>query len=89
MSGVAATIKVMPADADTDLNVLKDKIKKAVPASGKLNGEIIEQPIAFGLKALIVTVIVEDDEGGIEPVEEAFNAIPEAESVSVINLDRL
>lgn len=89
MSGVAATIKVMPADADTDLNVLKEAIKAAIPASGKLNGEIVEQPIAFGLKALIVTVIVEDDEGGIEPVEDALNAIPEAESVSVINLDRL
>ncbi|WNY24424.1 hypothetical protein MmiHf6_17600 [Methanimicrococcus hongohii] len=89
MSGVAATIKVMPADADTDLNALKEAIKAAMPAGGKINGEIVEQPIAFGLKALIVTVIVEDDEGGIEPVEDAFNAIPEAESVSVINLDRL
>jgi len=89
MSGVAATIKIMPADADTDLNVLKDKIKAAIPASGRLNGEIEEKPIAFGLKALIATIIVEDDEGGIDPVEEALNAIDEAESVSVINLDRL
>ena len=48
MSGVAATIKIMPADADTDLNVLKDKIKAAIPASGRLNGEIEEKPIAFG-----------------------------------------
>ncbi len=89
MSGVAATIKVMPADADTDLNALKEAIKAAIPASGKLNGEIIEQPIAFGLKALMVTVIVEDDEGGIEPVEDALNALPDAESVSVVNLDRI
>ena len=89
MSGVAATIKVMPADADTDLNMLKDKIRAAVPKGGQINGEIVEQPIAFGLKALIVTIIVEDDEGGIEPVEDAFNAIPEAESVSVTNLDRI
>lgn len=89
MSGVAATIKVMPADADTDLNALKEAIKAAMPASAKLNGEIVEQPIAFGLKALMVTVIVEDDEGGIEPVEDALNALPEAESVSVVNLDRI
>jgi translation elongation factor aEF-1 beta len=89
MSGVAATIKIMPADADTDLNMLKEKIIAAIPASGKLNGEIEEQPIAFGLKALIATIIVEDDEGGIEPVEEALNQIAEAESVSVINLDRI
>ncbi|MDY0292939.1 MAG: elongation factor 1-beta [Desulfuromonadaceae bacterium] len=89
MSGVAATIKVMPADAETDLNALKEAIIAAIPASGQIHGEIIEQPIAFGLKALMVTVIVEDDEGGIEPVEDALNAIPEAESVSVVNLDRI
>jgi translation elongation factor aEF-1 beta len=89
MSGVAATIKVMPADADTDLNDLKNKIREAIPASGQINGEIVEQPIAFGLKALIVTIVVEDDEGGIDPIEEALNAIPEAESVSVTNLDRI
>ncbi|MCL2863205.1 MAG: elongation factor 1-beta [Methanimicrococcus sp.] len=89
MSGVAATIKVMPAEADTDLNMLKEKIKEVMPACGKINGEIREEPIAFGLKALMVTVIVKDDEGGIEPVEDALNTIPEAESVSVVNLDRI
>jgi elongation factor 1-beta len=89
MSGVAAEIKVMPAEADTDLNVLKEKLKAAVPAGAKINGEITEKPIAFGLKALMLTVIVEDGEGGIEPVEEAFSAIEEAESVSIVNLDRL
>ncbi|MCL2141872.1 MAG: elongation factor 1-beta [Methanimicrococcus sp.] len=89
MSGVAAEIKVMPADADTDLNVLKEKLKAAVPAGARINGEITEKPIAFGLKALMLTVVVEDGEGGIEPVEDAFNAVPEAESVSIVNLDRL
>jgi elongation factor 1-beta len=89
MSGVAATIKVMPADADTDLNALKEAITAAMPANGKINGEIVERPIAFGLKALIVTVIVKDDEGGVEAVEDALNQIPEAESVSVENLDRI
>jgi elongation factor 1-beta len=89
MSGVAATIKVMPADADTDLNVLKEAIKAAMPAGGKIHGEIIEQPIAFGLKALIVTVIVQDDEGGVEAIEDALSQIPEAEGISVTNLDRI
>jgi elongation factor 1-beta len=89
MSGVAATIKVMPADAETDLNTLKEAIKASIPANGKLNGDIVEQPIAFGLKALIVTVIVQDEEGGVESVEDALNQIPEAESVSVTNLDRI
>ncbi|MDR0767953.1 MAG: elongation factor 1-beta [Methanosarcinales archaeon] len=89
MSGVAATIKVMPADAETDLNVLKEAIKAAMPAGGKINGEIVEQPIAFGLKALIVTVIVQDDEGGVEAIEDALGQIPEAEGISVTNLDRI
>ena len=89
MSDVAATIKVMPADAETDLNVLKEAIKAAIPANGKIHGDIVEQPIAFGLKALIVTVIVKDEEGGVEAVEDALNQIPEAESISVTGLDRV
>ncbi|NLI62688.1 MAG: elongation factor 1-beta [Methanosarcinaceae archaeon] len=89
MSLVAVQMKVMPESADTDMGVLKEKIINNMPKSAKLNGEIEEEPIAFGLKALIVTVLVEDDEGGVESVEEAINAIPEAESIQIITMTRI
>ncbi|WNY26837.1 elongation factor 1-beta [Methanolapillus ohkumae] len=89
MSGVAAKFKIMPEDVDTDLNALKQKIKSALPAGATLNGEIVEQPIAFGLKALIVTVIVEDGEGGTETVEAEFEKIPGVAGFQILELDRI
>ena len=47
------------------------------------------QPIAFGLKALILTVIVEDKEGGTEAVEASISEIDEVESVQVVAVTRM
>ncbi len=88
MGDVAAKIKVMPESIETDLAELKEKLKAAIPKGADLHGDIVEEPIAFGLKALIVTLIVNDQEGGTEAVEEAFAQIPGAESVQVIDVNR-
>lgn len=89
MGDVAAKIKVMPESVDTDLVQLKEKLKAVIPAGAELHGDIVEEPIAFGLKALIVTLIVNDQEGGTEAVEEAFAKIPGAENVQVVEAYRI
>ena len=89
MGDVAAKIKVMPESVDTDLAELKEKLKAAIPGGADLYGDIVEEPIAFGLKALIVTLIVNDQEGGTEAVEEAFAKIPGAENVQVVDVYRI
>ncbi|HHV23377.1 MAG: elongation factor 1-beta [Methanosarcina sp.] len=83
MGDVAAKIKVMPEGVETDLVELKEKLKAVIPAGADLHEDIVEEPIAFGLKALIVTLIVNDEEGGTEAVEEAFAKIPGVENVQV------
>ena len=88
MGGVAAKIKIMPAGVETDLEALKESIKAAVPEGAELVGEIVEEPVAFGLKALIVMIMVDDGEGGTEPTENAFAAIPDIENVKVIEVGR-
>lgn len=88
MGDVAAKIKIMPAGVDTDLEALKGRLEAVVPEGAKLR-TFSEEPIAFGLKAIIALVLVGDMEGGTEPVEEAFAAVDEVESVSVVELGRL
>lgn len=88
MGDVAAKIKVMPAGVDTDLEALKTRLEAAVPEGARLR-TFSEEPIAFGLKAVIALVLVGDMEGGTEQVEEAFAAVDEVESVSVMELGRL
>jgi elongation factor 1-beta len=88
MGEVAAKMKIMPESVDTNLVELKEKIKGAIPVGADLHGDIIEEPIAFGLKALIVTLIVNDREGGTEAVEEAFAKVPGVENIQVLELYR-
>ncbi len=86
--GVIVKIRIMPSSPDTDLEKLKENIKAVVPKDAKLC-EMGEEPIAFGLKAIIAVVTVGDVEGGTERVEEAFTKVEGVEGVQVISLDRI
>jgi len=88
MGEVAARIKVMPSGMDVNLNKLKEALTKVIPAGARVHG-FSEEPVAFGLKALIVVVKVGDIEGGTEKVEEAFSKVKGVESVSVDELGRM
>ncbi|MDO9516455.1 MAG: elongation factor 1-beta [Methanosarcinaceae archaeon] len=87
MGEVAATIKIMPESTDTDLVDLKIKLEAVLPKGSEIYSSK-EEPIAFGLKALILVVLVGDLEGGTEQVEEAFAAVPGVESVQITELGR-
>jgi elongation factor 1-beta len=87
MGDVAATIKIMPVGVDVDLEALKDRLVAVLP-EGAAYGTHEEQPIAFGLKAIVMVVIVGDLEGGTDSVEEAFAAVEGVESVQVTEVGR-
>ncbi|MFA4955966.1 MAG: elongation factor 1-beta [Candidatus Methanoperedens sp.] len=88
MGEVAARIKIMPSGMDVDLNKLKEALTKVVPAGARVHA-FSEEPVAFGLKALIAVIKVGDIEGGTEKVEEAFSKVKGVESVSVDELGRM
>ena len=88
MGKVAAAIKVMPNDPDVDLDQLQEALEQSLPEGAKING-VERDDVAFGLTALIPTVIVPDDAGGTEAVEEAFTKVDHVESVSVEDVGRL
>ena len=88
MGKVAAAIKVMPEDPEVDLDGLQDRLEQVLPEGAKIEG-FKRDDVAFGLVALIPTVIVPDDAGGTEAVEEAFTEVEDVESVSVEDVGRL
>jgi elongation factor 1-beta len=72
----------MPESVDVDLTRLREAMKRALPGIQ----EIREEPIAFGLKALKIAVVVGDDEGGTDALEAALlqiNGISSAETIAV------
>ena len=88
MSDVAASLKVMPESPEIDLDDLEDRLEGALPEGARING-FSRDDVAFGLVALLPTVIVPDDAGGTEAVEEEFAAVEGVESVSVEEVGRL
>ena len=88
MGKVAAKIKVMPNSPDIDLDDLQERLEQSLPEGAKING-FERDDVAFGLVALLPTVIVPDDAGGTEAVEEAFSGVDDVESVSVENVGRI
>ncbi|MFB6131778.1 MAG: elongation factor 1-beta [Halanaeroarchaeum sp.] len=88
MGKVAAVMKVMPNSPDLDLDDLQDRLETALPEGAKINS-VETEDVAFGLVALLPTVIVPDDAGGTESVEEAFSTVEGVESVSVEEVGRI
>ena len=74
MGDVAVVLKVLPESADVSMEDLLDKIREKIKPLCEINKSYLEE-IGFGLKAIKFEVIVPDEEGKIDRVEEAISAI--------------
>jgi len=88
MGKVAAKIKIMPQSPDVDLDDLQDRLEGALPEGAKIKG-FERDDVAFGLVALFPTVIIPDEAGGTDAVEDAFAEVDGVESVDVDTVGRL
>ena len=89
MATAGIQFKIMPEGLDTDLETLKTKIKTTIETfeSGVFN-DTKEEPIAFGLKALIITIALSEDEES-DNVETALSEIEGVSSVEMIDYRRV
>ena len=88
MGEVVATIKLMPESPEMDLAKVKAEIKSSIPENTELHS-MEEEPIAFGLVAINLMVVVDDAEGGTEQIEENLSKIDEIASVEGVVVRRL
>jgi elongation factor 1-beta len=88
MGEVVATIKLMPESPEMDVEKVKAEVKRSIPENTELHS-IEEEPIAFGLVALNVMVVVDDAEGGTEQIEENLSKIEDVASIEVVDVRRL
>ena len=81
-------IKIMPTSLDIDLEEIKNRAREIIK---KNKGERIvfeEEPIAFGLKAIIVNFEQEEGDAELEPIEEEINKLLNVNSVEVVDIRR-
>ncbi|HLD04987.1 MAG TPA: elongation factor 1-beta [Candidatus Nanoarchaeia archaeon] len=89
MATVVITFKIMPESPEIDLSAVEKQAKDKILAHagpGDTKTEI--EPIAFGLKALKITFLMDEQKGGTEPLEEQVNTIEGVQSCEVIDVRR-
>jgi len=80
MGKVMLTYKIMPEGTESDLNRIKEDIKGIVEEHGTFKGSN-EEEVAFGLKAIIARIVIPDEGGIVDKIEEKLKEIEEVQSV--------
>lgn len=89
MSRVVISLKIFPSDVTIDLSLLKRKIEKGLPGYASVY-RFVEEPIAFGLTALIVHIVIpEEKSGGLDEIEKGLHRIDEISEIETLMVRRV
>lgn len=89
MANAIVTIKIMPEDPSIDLKKIEHQALKEIEHfAGKGDTKIEIEPIAFGLKAIKITFIVDEKLGGPDVLERKIEEIEGVNSVETIDVRR-
>ena len=87
MGTVNIKVKIMPSSPGADLKKIQGDAKKIVEREGGKGCVFEEEPIAFGLKAVIATFAF-PEEKPLEWVEKSLGKIKDVNSVQIIDMRR-
>ncbi len=82
MGKSAVQYKIMPESLDVDLKNLEKEAKETIEKMGGVFSASEEQPIAFGLKALIVSLAYPEE----KEIDELGNALGDISGVSSVEM---
>lgn len=84
MGKISVVLKIMPEDAETDLEKIKEQVRDRIDVE-----DMGEEEVAFGLKAVKVSTITTDEEGGTDHVENQLEDIEDVQSIEIVHFDKL
>lgn len=90
MGRLIAVFRLMPEGVEVDIEGIKAEVKKVTPKGAELQGWQVK-PVAFGLNALDVTLVMNDEQEDVstDKIEEAYSGIPGVGSVQCTDVGRL
>ncbi|RLI11223.1 elongation factor 1-beta [Candidatus Bathyarchaeota archaeon] len=89
MAKVLVSLKIFPSDVTVDLEDLKKKIEDCLPDFASVY-KFEEEPVAFGLVAVIAHLLLpEDKAGGLNEVEEALKKVDEIGNLQTLTIRRV
>lgn len=78
----------MPESPEVDLSTLEHAVSEKVKTFGCEVGKTEIQPVAFGLKALIIMFVMDEKRGSTDELEAQLATIPHINSVQCIDVRR-
>ncbi|MBW2994617.1 elongation factor 1-beta [Candidatus Woesearchaeota archaeon] len=95
MAKIIVTFKIMPEGPDVDLTKISEQAKEKIASfvggdydpESDLKISIVD--VAFGLKALDIKAILDEEKGGTEKLEKEFKDLDGVKSVEVIDVRRI
>ena len=87
MARLVARIRIMPAEAESNLDAVVQSMKTSMPQGMEMKDHAIE-PIAFGLKAIVGDFFLEDAEGQMDKLENSIKNIDGVGEIEVMNISR-
>ena len=88
MGKIVIAYKIFPSEAGIDFEVLKEKIKKQLTDVASIQ-QFAEEPIAFGLCALKVNMVIPEKEGILDKTEKLITDIEEVGQIQTLGMTRL
>ena len=88
MGSYVIRLKVLPQDTSTEHQKIVDSVAGALPQQARIRGHKIE-PIAFGLSAVIIDVVVPEEEGVIDRVEQVVSTAPLVGQYELLGVSRM
>lgn len=87
MPRLVARIKILPKEADTDLEKVAEKLKSHIPVDLELK-RYAKEPIAFGLYSLLCDFTLNDSEGQMDALEDYIKRTEGVSEIQVIRVSR-
>jgi len=85
MGQVNITFEIMPEGLEINLDDLKVKVESKIGDISNIEQTEIK-PIAFGLKALMMNVLVDDSEGIMDKLEEMIGGVEGVQNAKVVTM---
>ena len=87
IADVIVSVKIMPDSPDADLESISEKATEIINRYGEVGKKEIE-PIAFGLKALNLIFVMDEDKGSTEPIENELAGLDNVNSAEITDVRR-
>jgi elongation factor 1-beta len=87
MSRLVVRVKILPSDAETNLDEVSKSLSDTIPSGMELNS-VTKEPVAFGLFSLLIDFIMDDSEGQLDKLEHFLESTHGVGQFEVVTMSR-